>query len=153
VANDVGQNVVLPEVGMTFQSEEDAYDMYNTYAGKVGFSIRKSDIKRRVDKSISLKLLVCSKQGVGETRTSCNARIHFSITREGIWMEQKIVPEHNHYLVSPNKTCKLRSQRQVIEADRLLITQIREVGMKPSLGMDSDRIRMERIRMSLFTIF
>jgi hypothetical protein len=47
-------------------------------------------------------------------------------------MVQKIVPEHNHYLVSPNKMCKLRSQHQVIEADRLLITQIREVRMKPS---------------------
>jgi hypothetical protein len=28
---------------MSFESEEEAYDMYNTYAGKVGFSIRKSD--------------------------------------------------------------------------------------------------------------
>jgi zinc finger SWIM domain-containing protein 3 len=37
--------VVIPEVGMAFQSEEDAYEMYNTYAGNIGFIIRKSDIK------------------------------------------------------------------------------------------------------------
>jgi zinc finger SWIM domain-containing protein 3 len=43
-----------------------------------------------------------------------------------------VIPEYNHYLASPNKTCKLRSQRQVIEADRVLIAQIREAGMKPS---------------------
>jgi hypothetical protein len=32
--------VVIPEIGMAFESEENAYDMYNTYAGKVGFSIK-----------------------------------------------------------------------------------------------------------------
>jgi hypothetical protein len=37
--------MVVPEVGMSFQSENDAYQMYNTYADNIGFSIRKSDIK------------------------------------------------------------------------------------------------------------
>jgi hypothetical protein len=55
--------VVVPEVGMIFDSEKDAYDMYNNYASKVGFSIRKSGIKRRVDKTIYSKIIVCSKQG------------------------------------------------------------------------------------------
>jgi zinc finger SWIM domain-containing protein 3 len=44
----------------------------------------------------------------------------------------KIVTGHNHYLASPNKKCKLRSQRHVIEVDKLLIAQIREAVMKPS---------------------
>jgi hypothetical protein len=34
--------LIVPEVGMSFESEKEAYEMYNTYAGKVGFSIRKS---------------------------------------------------------------------------------------------------------------
>jgi hypothetical protein len=38
-------NVVIPEVGMMFQSEKDVYEMYNTYASNIGFSIKKSDIK------------------------------------------------------------------------------------------------------------
>jgi hypothetical protein len=45
---------------------------------------------------------------------------------------KNLVCDHNHYLASPNKKCKLRSQRYVIDADRQLIAQIREVGMKPS---------------------
>jgi hypothetical protein len=45
---------------------------------------------------------------------------------------QKVVLDHNHYLASPNKSHKLRSQRQIIEADRQLIGQIREAGMKPA---------------------
>jgi zinc finger SWIM domain-containing protein 3 len=113
--------VIVPEVGMSFESGDIAYEMYNTYAGKVGFSIRKSDTKRRVDKTMSSKLLVCSKQGHGDagssrgsTRTGCNARILFSISREGIWTVQQVELEHNHYLASPGKTHMLRSQRHVI---------------------------------------
>ena len=37
---------ITPEVGMNFESEEEAFEMYNTYAGKVGFSVRKSNTKR-----------------------------------------------------------------------------------------------------------
>jgi hypothetical protein len=45
---------------------------------------------------------------------------------------QKVELEHNHTLASPNKAHKLRSQRHVIEADRQLISQIREAGMRPT---------------------
>jgi len=45
---------------------------------------------------------------------------------------QKVVLDHNHYLASPNKSHKLRSQRRVVEADRMLINQIRQAGMKPT---------------------
>jgi hypothetical protein len=118
--------VVVPEVGMTFESavgmtfesEKYAYNMYNTYIGKIGFNIRKSYTYRRADKTISSKLMVRSKQGSGSTNTACNGSVQFNVSREGIWTVQKIVHDHNHYLASPNKTCKLRSQRHVIEADR-----------------------------------
>jgi hypothetical protein len=53
--------VVVPEVGMTFASQKDAYDMYNTYIGKIEFNIRKSDTHHHEDKSISSKLIVCNK--------------------------------------------------------------------------------------------
>jgi hypothetical protein len=62
----------------------------------------------------------------------CGARIQFIVTREGVWTIKNVVPDHNHYLASSNKKCKLRSQRQVIDADRQLIAQIREARMRPS---------------------
>jgi hypothetical protein len=107
--------------------------MYNTYAGKVGFSVRKSKMKRRQDGSICQKYLVCSSQGHRKnessekdiTRTGCEARVQFSVSKDGIWTVQKVVEQHNHYLASPNKAHKLRSQRQVIEANKKLIGQIR----------------------------
>jgi len=117
-----------------------AYDMYNTYAGKVGFSIRKSRTKHRKDGSICHKQIVCSNQRHRKnelsqkdvTRTDCDACVQFSISREGIWTVQKVVEAHNHYLASPKKSHKLRSQRQIVEADIKLIGQIREAGMKPA---------------------
>jgi zinc finger SWIM domain-containing protein 3 len=48
-ADKVGSTLIVAEVGMSFESEKEAYEMYNTYAGKVGFSIRKSMKKCRVD--------------------------------------------------------------------------------------------------------
>ena len=117
--------------------------MYNTYADKIGFSIRKSQTKRRQDRTISQKYIVCSNQGERETgsskattKTGCEARVQFSVNREGIWTVQKVLTDQNHYLASPNKLHKLRSQRRVVEADRALIGQIREAGMKPSQVYD-----------------
>jgi len=45
-ADKVTQTLIVPEIGMSFESEKVAFDMYNTYADKVGFSIRKSDTKK-----------------------------------------------------------------------------------------------------------
>ncbi|KAJ1276270.1 hypothetical protein BS78_05G202100 [Paspalum vaginatum] len=69
-------------------------------------------------------------------RTSCDARVQFSISREGVWTVQKVVFDHDHYLASPNKIHKLRSQRRIIEADKQLIAQIREAGIKPAQVYD-----------------
>jgi zinc finger SWIM domain-containing protein 3 len=133
------ETLTVPEVGMAFDSEEKAYDMYNTYAQHIGFSIRKSHTKRRGDRTLRQKYLVCSNQDHRETkssryitRTNCDARVQFSISKEGLWTVQKVVLDHNHYLASPNKRGKLRSHRSVEEADMKLIGQMRESGMKPA---------------------
>jgi hypothetical protein len=138
VVDDAEPTVIVPQIGMPFDSEKNAYDMYNTYAGQVGFSIR-HDTKRRSDKTVYSKQIVCCKQGYrgsdsshATTRIGCNAGIQFSVSREGMSTVQKVKLQHNHTLASSNKKRMLRSQRQVIEADRQLISQIREAGMKPT---------------------
>ena len=57
------ETVKVPEVGMSFKSENDAYEMYNSYARNTGFSIRKSYTRRRADGTIYQKYIVCSNQG------------------------------------------------------------------------------------------
>ena len=129
---------------MVFKSEEDACKFYNEYAGKIGFSIRKSHSKLRPDK-VYQKHIVCSSEGErgthsthdtvkqnAATRSCCGARIQFSIARDGVWRVQKVVLEHNHYLASPDKRHMLRSQRRLVESDKLVIGHVREAGLKPA---------------------
>jgi hypothetical protein len=49
VVDKLGPTLIVPQVEMTFDSEDKAYEMYNTYVGKVGFNIRKSHTKHRAD--------------------------------------------------------------------------------------------------------
>jgi hypothetical protein len=58
------------------------------------------------------------------------ARVQFSISREGIWTVQKVMLDHNHQLVSPDKRHMLRSQRQLLDADRHMIKQMSTSGIK-----------------------
>ena len=70
MADKVTQTLIIPEVGMSFESEKAAWTMYNTYAGKVGFIIRKSDVKKREDGTIYNKHIVCSSQGYPKNKSS-----------------------------------------------------------------------------------
>jgi hypothetical protein len=128
---------IAPKVGMAFESKDNAYEMYNNYAGKIGFNIRKSTSKLRPDGTIYQKYIVCSAEGHGKTKSSkgttqtgCGARIQLVVSREGIWTVNKVVLENNNYLTSSNKKKNLRSQWRVSEVDRKLIGQIREAGMR-----------------------
>ncbi|KAJ1263534.1 hypothetical protein BS78_09G192900 [Paspalum vaginatum] len=42
VPGKVKSTLIVSEIGMSFESDKQAYDMYNHYASKVGFSIRRS---------------------------------------------------------------------------------------------------------------
>ncbi|KAM0829472.1 hypothetical protein ACQ4PT_066852 [Festuca glaucescens] len=145
VDDNNSESLKAPKVGMVFKSEEDAYEFYNEYAGKIGFSIRKSHSKLRPDKTIYKKHIVCSNEGErhthsthetlkqnAETRSRCDARVQFSIARDGVWKVQKVVLEHNHYLASPDKRHMLRSQRRLVESDKLVIGHMRKAGFKPA---------------------
>jgi hypothetical protein len=122
---------------MTFKSEDSAYDFYNNYAKKIGFSIRKCHLKRRADKSARDKYFVCSNEGqksghsTHETKKerastrSCEARVQFYVSKEDIWIVQKVVLNHNHTFVSPDKTHMIRSQRCLLQADKYIMKNMR----------------------------
>jgi hypothetical protein len=66
------------------------------------------------------------------TRIGSKVLVKFNVSIEGIWTLQKVELDHNHILATPKNKHMLRSQRHVIDADRHLIAQIREAGMKPT---------------------
>ncbi|KAF6134330.1 hypothetical protein GIB67_005722 [Kingdonia uniflora] len=57
--------------GMVCDSEEDAFKKYNEFARKVGFSVRKDKIYKRVDGSIRSRMFVCFKQGLRKEDKRC----------------------------------------------------------------------------------
>ncbi|XP_058076319.1 protein FAR1-RELATED SEQUENCE 5-like [Magnolia sinica] len=62
---DMDEKVPNPEIGMEFKTEKDAYDFYNSFGRKVGFSIRKHSVKK--DKKtgvLKMRDFVCSKEGI-----------------------------------------------------------------------------------------
>ncbi|KAJ3709182.1 hypothetical protein LUZ61_012887 [Rhynchospora tenuis] len=120
-----------PEVGMLFCSEEQAYQFYNQYAHRKGFSVRKGHLGRRKDGTVRNRHFLCSNEGTRQkhrthitkkprdtVRTNCMARIEFKVSRENTWVVSKVIYDHNHPLVRPHKAHLLRSHRRVEERER-----------------------------------
>nr|XP_027122182.1 protein FAR1-RELATED SEQUENCE 5-like [Coffea arabica] len=85
-----------PELGMEFNSEEDAYKFYNKYAFKMGFSVRKDYLNKDKDGVTTSRRYSCCK----EERTM-KYRVH------------DLVLEHNHELHIAQCAHMMPSQRKV----------------------------------------
>lgn len=135
-----------PCEGMEFDSEQASRIFYNSYARRVGFSTRVSVYQRsRRDGSIICRQIVCSREGFrrdgGEnrskrqrtvTRVGCKAQMTVKKQSSGRWAVSKLVKEHNHELVPPDKVHCLRSHRHVSGPARSLIDTLQAAGMGPS---------------------
>lgn len=64
-----------------------------------------------------------------EIRTSCNARILFTI-EDGVWEVTSFNPRHNHELASGEK-CNFRSGRKINNACGSVIKLMVNTGIKP----------------------
>ncbi|KAM7518054.1 hypothetical protein LguiB_017016 [Lonicera macranthoides] len=135
-----------PYESMEFDSEQAARIFYNSYARRIGFSSRVSVYQRsRRDGSIICRQVVCSREGFrrqgGEnrskrqrtvTRVGCKAQMTVKKQASGKWAVTKLVKEHNHDLVPPDKVHCLRSHRHVSGPARSLIDTLQAAGMGPS---------------------
>ncbi|KAM1909089.1 hypothetical protein ACFX14_028520 [Malus domestica] len=85
-----------PRCGMKFDSQEAAYNLYNAYGRKVGFSIRKDrHYKNKKTNEVTSRIFACSKEGFplqdkrdykikkprAETRTGCHAKMVIKLNR------------------------------------------------------------------------
>ncbi|XP_048527739.1 protein FAR1-RELATED SEQUENCE 5-like [Triticum urartu] len=113
---------------MEFENDDIAYEFYNTYAGHVGFSVRKSwHDKSSTTNVIRTKKFVCSKAGYkdkskeqcqrkrADTRVGCLAEMTIKISANGKYVVSSFDDAHNHELVTPSKAHLLRSQRKITE--------------------------------------
>ncbi|KAL5707314.1 hypothetical protein ACHQM5_025374 [Ranunculus cassubicifolius] len=136
-----------PYQGMEFDSEESARIFYNSYARRLGFSIRASTYHRsRRDGSIICRQIVCSRQGFHHTRdrgsknkqkrpraverVGCKAMIVVKKQDWGKWVVSKLLKDHNHELVPQDKVHRLRSHRHVSGTARSLIDTLQAAGIE-----------------------
>ncbi|KAJ1417380.1 Zinc finger, CCHC-type superfamily [Sesbania bispinosa] len=120
---------------LEFDSEYHAYEFYSEYAKVIGFVVRKGEVYRDRNDAITMRQLVCNRQGercekhlnrtdrVREakpiTRTKCNARIHVHLnykTRK--WRVGLFEPAHNDELTPANMVHLLPAYRGLSFADK-----------------------------------
>ncbi|XP_021714881.1 protein FAR1-RELATED SEQUENCE 5-like [Chenopodium quinoa] len=131
-----------------FNSEEEAYDIYNEYAFKHGSGIRIDKSKSRNDGSLKMKRFVCCNEGWKDEkaknkrtyerlniRTGCLAFIQFKIDRLGLWTCTKHYMKHNHHMIPLEKRHLLRSQRNVSKENLQFMSTLRCSGVKISAAL------------------
>lgn len=117
----------VPKLGMGFDSEDHAYEFYNAYAGRVGFSVRKDYVNRsKIDGAVASRRYTCFREGYRqndkrglkvkrprkETRVGCMAQLVISRQADGRYRVTHCEERHNHELVPACKVRMLRSQKR-----------------------------------------
>lgn len=118
-----------PKLGMGFESEDQAYEFYNAYAGRIGFSVRKDYVNRsKIDGAVASRRFTCFREGYRqkdkrdlnvkrsrkETRIGCLAQLVISRQSDGKYRVTHFEEKHNHELVTACRVRMLRSQKRLV---------------------------------------
>lgn len=118
----------IPKLGMGFDSEDHAYEYYNAYAGRLGFSVRKDYVNRsKIDGAVASRRFTCFREGFRqkdkrdlnvkrsqkETRIGCLAQLVISRQADGKYRVTHFEEKHNHELVAACRVPMLRSQKRL----------------------------------------
>ena len=133
-------------IGKRVSSLGVAFEVYNEYDFRKGFSIRCDKLPRREgSQEVRSREFCCGKQGVKRCpgkqdktftkrsrRCNCKARVIFYIESNGEWVCKKHNMVHNHELLLEDEVHKLRSHKKVEKAHVNYFQKIRRNGMKVS---------------------
>lgn len=136
----------VPRLHMTFETINDAYNVYNNYAKVMGFSVRKHSNKSNKNGEIVYRRFVCSKEGRSDekvfdnggsvqrrhliTRKNCNAQMRVKKDKSGLYAVCKFIPEHSHLLSFPRKSFMLWSHRRVTDANKKFVETYEAVNIQ-----------------------
>ncbi|KAJ1386573.1 Zinc finger, PMZ-type [Sesbania bispinosa] len=133
--------------GLEFDTEEDAYDFYREYAKFIGFSVRKGDVYRNCNGTITMRQLVCNREGERSekhlnrtdrireakalTRTECKARLRVSLDyRSRKWRVGIFELAHNHELTPASMIHLLPAYRGLSVADKAQVDGLHHYGVR-----------------------
>ncbi|XP_021746643.1 protein FAR1-RELATED SEQUENCE 5-like [Chenopodium quinoa] len=143
----------------TVTSDDEAYNLYNDYAFKIGFSIRKGNVRTVGKTSVwRSRRYVCSRASLKndskrhvrkfeklDFRTNCGAFVEFIIDL-GVWTVVDHQMEHNHPFIPIDKRHLLRSQRNVNKEQLKYISVMKASGVRVT---DSLRLLSKEVGGSL----
>lgn len=120
------------QVGLEFDTSEDAQEFYNLYASQTGFRIRIGQLYRsRVDGAVISRRFVCSKEGFQTaSRTGCHAFIRVQKSDSGKWVIANVNKEHNHELGAPGEIRPHNIQRKTIPPPKASIVVPTRTGIR-----------------------
>ncbi|KAG0529584.1 hypothetical protein BDA96_05G111200 [Sorghum bicolor] len=136
------EHIFEPEVGLVFDSREEAREFYNMYSWEVGFGVKfnssrpgpKSSAKNteNAEQYRSMQEIVCQKSGndsritTGTKRCGCPAKIRLLRTDDYGWYISLHVKEHNHELSRTNgEKREWNSHRQIDPSMKEMIRNLR----------------------------
>ncbi|XP_031116579.1 protein FAR1-RELATED SEQUENCE 5-like [Ipomoea triloba] len=134
-------------LGVLVSSIDEAYEVYNDYAFRLGFSVRRG--KQRYSagtKQLKMKEFNCSKSGFKrvlrngsylkvDVRTGCRASVQFDLDGNGMWTVTKHQKLHNHEFVPTTKSYLLRSHRSVSRNHLSYIKDLKKSGVCVADGL------------------
>ncbi|KAM3224254.1 hypothetical protein ACQJBY_057572 [Aegilops geniculata] len=99
-----GENVIVPKIGINFDTLGEAYDFYNLYSWEKGFGIRYGKSRVNVSRTKCMQEIVCGCAGkliVENTRScrcECPALVRLLRSKDNGWYIAEHRDEHNHSL-------------------------------------------------------
>ncbi|XP_019192714.1 PREDICTED: protein FAR1-RELATED SEQUENCE 5-like [Ipomoea nil] len=149
VDNDGSSSIPVDQdlVGLVVSNVDEAFELYNNYAYRLGFSVRKGHQRYKGStKTIQMKNFCCSKSGYKansgvkayskiDTRTGCEAFVQFDVGDDGLWTVTKHEKVHNHELCVFNKSHLLRSHRSVGDNQLLYLQGLKDSGVALADGI------------------
>ncbi|XP_019166964.1 PREDICTED: protein FAR1-RELATED SEQUENCE 7-like [Ipomoea nil] len=134
-------------VGLVVSNADEAFEVYNSYAYRLRFSVRKGHQRYKgSSNTIQMKKFCCSKasykanSGVKayskiDTRIGCRTFVQFDVGDDGLWTVTKHEKVHNHELCVFNKSHLLRSHRSVGDNQLLYLQGLKDSGVALADGI------------------
>ncbi|XP_052189986.1 protein FAR1-RELATED SEQUENCE 5-like [Diospyros lotus] len=140
----------IPKIDMEFETKEEAYNFYNAYAYKVGFSIRRSKGHKGSDGKMINRTFCCSCEGRrevdnrriivkhhrAETRFHCLTIMKVNCHQTGKYRVVDFIASHTHVTSTPSKSHLHRSQRRLTAAQEAEIDLVDNSGIAPKDGCE-----------------
>jgi hypothetical protein len=146
--NGESDELIEPKIGMQFETVDDLYEFYRSYAKRIGFPVRKRSSRRNEEGEVRTVMLSCSRQGThvnnsqnpfkpqASSRVGCTAHLTANNVY-GRWVITVLVLQHDNHELSPSKSRFFRCNRIITPHVRNQININDQAGIRMNKNFSS----------------